>query len=85
MELAQAKPSYPMQAKSRRIEGWVTIAFTVTASGSVSNAHVVGGSPTGVFDSAGLATIQKFRFKPKMVNGNPVSQSATKTFRFNLK
>lgn len=84
VELVQAKPNYPMRAKSRHIEGWIKIAFTVTASGSVTNAHVVGASPPGMFDSSALETIQKFKFKPKIVNGKAVNGEATKTFSFKL-
>lgn len=84
VELAQAKPSYPMRAKSRNIEGWVKIEFTVTASGAVTNAHVVGASPAGIFDDAALAAIQRFRFKAKMVNGKAVNGVATKKFNFTL-
>jgi protein TonB len=84
IELVQAKPSYPMRAKSRNIEGWVKIEFTVTASGAVTNAHVVGASPPGIFDDAALAAIQRFRFKAKMVSGKAVSNVATKKFNFNL-
>lgn len=84
VELAQAKPSYPMRAKSRNIEGWVKIEFTVTASGAVTNAHVMGASPAGIFDDAALAAIQRFRFKAKMVNGKAVNGVATKKFNFTL-
>jgi protein TonB len=84
VELSQAKPSYPMRAKSRNIEGWAKVEFTVTASGAVANAHVVGSSPPGVFDSSALDAIMKFRFKPKMVNGKAVNGSATKKFNFTL-
>ncbi|SJM91189.1 TonB family protein [Crenothrix polyspora] len=84
VELAQAKTIYPPRARSRNIEGWVKIEFTVTASGAVTNAHVVGASPPGIFDAAALTAIQKFRFKPKMVNGKATNGVATKKFNFNL-
>lgn len=84
VELAQAKPTYPMRAKSRNIEGWAKVEFTVTASGAVTNAHIVSASPPGIFDASALEAIQKFRFKAKMVNGKAVNGSATKKFNFNL-
>ncbi|SJM93808.1 energy transducer TonB [Crenothrix polyspora] len=84
VELAQAKPTYPMRAKSRNIEGWAKVEFTVTASGEVTNAHIVSASPPGIFDASALEAIQKFRFKAKMVNGKAVNGSATKKFNFNL-
>ena len=82
--LSQVNPSYPMRAKSRNIEGWVRVQFTVTVSGAVTNAHVVDASPPGIFDSAALAAIQQSRFKPKMVNGKAVNATATRKFNFNL-
>lgn len=84
VEVFQAKPSYPMQAKSRRITGWVKVAFTVTASGEVTDAHVIDASPAGIFNNAALAAIQRSKFKPKISHGKPVSQSASKTFKFDL-
>lgn len=84
-ELSGVKPSYPMMAKSRHIEGKCTVAFTITASGTISNAHAAGCSPPGAFESVSLAAIQRFRFKPRIANGKPVSQNASKTFRFDLR
>ena len=84
VELSGTKPNYPMMAKNRHIEGKCTVAFTITASGSISNAHAAGCSPPGVFENASLDAIQRFRFKPRIINGKPVNQNASKTFRFNL-
>lgn len=77
-------PRYPARALSRHMEGHVTVQFTVSASGSVESPSVVSASPSGVFEEAALANIRQWRFKPKMVNGKPVSQRAVQTINFKL-
>jgi periplasmic protein TonB len=82
--LVRVKPNYPARAASRHIEGWVKIEFTVNPSGSVANARVIGASPPGIFDEAALDAIKKWKFKPKIVNGNAVVQRAVQTLKFTL-
>lgn len=82
--VARVNPVYPARATSRHIEGWVKIEFTVTPSGTVSNPSVVSASPPGIFDSAALDAIRKWKFKPRMVNGQAVTQRAVQTVKFTL-
>lgn len=82
--ISRVKPVYPARATSRHIEGWVKIEFTVTPSGTVSGPSVVSASPSGIFDSAALDAIMRWRFKPKMVNGQAVAQRAVQTIKFTL-
>ena len=48
------------------------VEFTVTSSGSVSDAQVVEAQPPGVFDAAALAAVRKFKYKPRLADGMPV-------------
>lgn len=57
-------PRYPALALRRRIEGEVTVAFTVRADGGVESPRVVSATPSGVFEEAALAAIQRWRFEP---------------------
>lgn len=82
--LVRVQPTYPMRAASRRIEGWVKIEFTVTASGGVANPSVAGSSPPGIFDDAALDAIKKWKFKQKIVDGSPVAQRAVQVLKFKL-
>ncbi|CAG7856207.1 hypothetical protein MCAMS1_00609 [biofilm metagenome] len=82
--IARVNPVYPARATSRHIEGWVKIEFTVTPSGTVSSPSVVSASPPGIFDSAALDAIRKWKFKPRMVNGQAVTQRAVQTVKFTL-
>jgi protein TonB len=66
-------PAYPAGARAQKIQGRVVVAYTVTPSGSVSNARVVSASPPGVFNAAALAAVRQWRFKPSAQGGSRTS------------
>ena len=77
-------PQYPRKALMAKIEGWVKVKFTITASGTVANPEVVDAKPRRIFDREAIRAILKFKFKPKVVNGVGVEQIATQTIGFEL-
>ena len=83
--LVRIEPQYPSRASSRGIEGWVLLEFTVTETGAVSDAKVVDHEPSGIFDSAALRAVAKWKYKPKVVNGKGVPRQGVQiVLRFNL-
>jgi protein TonB len=82
--LERVPPKYPARAASRHIEGWVKIEFTITTSGEVENAVVVGSEPPEIFDDAALKAINQWTFKEKTVDGVAVEQRAVQTLQFKL-
>lgn len=82
--IVRIAPQYPRKALMAKIEGWVKIKFTITASGSVTNPEVVDAKPRRMFDREAIRAILKFKFKPKIVNGVGVEQVATQTIEFDL-
>ena len=83
--LSRVMPNYPGVARSRKLEGWVMVEVTVSRNGSVSNPRVVGASPSGVFESAALEAILKWRFKPAMRQGVPIEQRVRQRVNFVLR
>lgn len=63
---------YPRRALQRGIEGFVIVEFTVTKQGSVRDPIVVEASPQGIFEQAALDAALKFKYKPRVVNGEPM-------------
>lgn len=57
-------PRYPLTAMRRKLEGQVTLEFTVQPDGSVSSPRVVSATPEGVFDEAALVAVSRWRFEP---------------------
>jgi protein TonB len=82
--LKAVPPSYPPDAYRSRQQGWVEVAFTVTADGKVANAKVSSAQPTRVFDQAALEAVRRWTFKPRMVNGQPAEEQVTRRIEFKL-
>jgi protein TonB len=82
--LSRQPPEYPYKAARRGIEGWVRVAFDVTETGTVENAEVIESDPPGVFDIAATRAVSRWRFKPRIVNGEAVSGKASQVVEFKL-
>ncbi len=78
-------PKYPKKAAKRRQQGWVKVQFIITVAGKVKSPFVVASKPNGVFDKAALKAIRRWKFKPKIVNGQRVAQRAVQTIKFKLR
>jgi len=82
--LAQIPPIYPMVAKRRNIEGWVTVRFVVDEQGQVGRITVLAAEPEGIFEQSVLRCIAGWRFKPGTVGGTPVKSLVEQTITFKL-
>ena len=85
MPLVRPNPEYPASAISRQLEGWVQVQFSVTAVGSVRDAIVVASEPGTTFDEAALKAIARWRYNPRVVDGEAVERVGLQTvIRFEL-
>jgi len=75
---------YKKPSKSRRIEGWVKVKFTITETGTVKNAKVIESQPDSIFDHAALKTIARVKFQPKTIDGKAVEQLVIRKLKFTL-
>lgn len=82
--LQRIPPSYPAEARRAGVSGYVTIDVTVNPDGSVRKARVVDAKPRGLFEAAAVTAIQKWRFKPKTVDGKAVEFHGVQTVKFDL-
>jgi protein TonB len=83
--LVRVPPDYPARAVNRGIEGWVLVEFTITGTGSVKDAKVVDSKPSNIFNDAALKAISRWRYNPKIENGQPVERVGVRTIiRFDL-
>lgn len=72
LPIVKVAPIYPRRAQSRGIEGFVIVEFTVTKNGSVRDAKVVHAEPADIFNRAAIAATLKFKYKPRVVDGEPM-------------
>jgi protein TonB len=85
LPLVNIQPTYPTRAAQRGIEGWAQVSFTVTETGGVRDVFVVDAEPAGMFDQASIRAAERFRFQPRVVNGQPVEvPNVQYVFRFQL-
>lgn len=72
LPIVKVAPVYPRRAQTRGIEGYVLLEFVVTKTGAVRDPVVIEASPPGIFDRAAIQAALKFKYKPKVVNGEPI-------------
>ncbi len=72
LPIVKVQPIYPRRAQSRGIEGYVIVEFTVTKSGTTKDIRIVESKPPGIFDKASLQAAAKFKYKPRVVDGQPI-------------
>ena len=93
LPIVKVQAAYPRRALRRRMIGWVIVEFTITEQGTVRDPFVVENcgrilhagqstdcddSPNGIFDSAATKAALKFKYKPKVINGNPVATNGVR-------
>jgi len=71
LPIVKVQPIYPRRALSRGVEGYVMVEFTVTKQGTTRNVRVVE-STSSMFDNAAVKAAQKFKYKPRVVDGQPI-------------
>ncbi len=82
--LVRVSPVYPSRALTYGIEGYVVVQFDVTAEGLVVNVVIIE-STDSVFDSAAIKAAERFKFKPRVVDGLALaSYGIQNMFRFTL-
>lgn len=85
LPIVKVAPTYPRRAAQRGIEGYVVLEFTVTQLGTVEDPIVIEAEPPGVFDSAAIAAALRFKYRPKMENGQPIAVTGVRNIiRFEL-
>ena len=82
--VVQIAPNYPRRAKLAKLQGSVTLAVTIRPDGSVADAEVIEAEPKKIFDEAAVTAMLRWKFRPKIVDGQPQAQRARQTIEFTL-
>jgi protein TonB len=78
--LEQVRPQYPPLARQARIQGVVVLEAVINKEGTVDNLKVITGHPLLI--NAALDAVKQWRYKPTMLNGEPVEVVTTITVNF---
>ncbi len=79
LPIVKVAPQYPRRALSRGIEGYAVIEYTVTKQGTVRDPRVVESKPEGVFDKAAVKSASRYKYKPRVIDGQPVEVPGVRT------
>lgn len=80
--IKRVEPSYPVMAKSARVQGPVIVEVTINEKGIVESARAVSGHP--LLRDAALNAARSWRWEPTILNQVPVKVIGTITFIFKL-
>lgn len=82
--LVKTPPVYPIRAKRRGIQGYVTVEFCITPHGLVDQIKIIKAEPGTIFNKSVYNCVSRWKFKPGTVEGIPVATQAQTTIRFEL-
>jgi periplasmic protein TonB len=81
--ISRVEPTYPEVARKARISGIVIVECIIDKNGVVRDVKVLKPLPFGL-DQAAAAAVQKWRFRPGTLNGQPVDVIFNLTVNFKL-
>jgi periplasmic protein TonB len=78
----QTRPAYPALARQARIQGNVILHAIIDKDGNVAQLEVISGHPLLV--QSALDAVKQWRYKPTLLNGDPVEVDTTITVTFTM-
>ena len=76
-------PEYPEEARAKGIEGAVVLEAVISMEGSPLNLYVLS-SPDLALSEAAMKAVRRWRYKPTLLNGEPVEVVTNITVQFEL-
>ncbi len=78
----KVQPSYPPLARQARIQGQVVLQAVISKDGAIEGLKLISGHP--MLAPAAIDAVKQWRYKPYILNGEPVEVDTTITVNFTL-
>lgn len=75
-------PVYPPIAREAGVQGTVMLEATISADGTIGNVRVISGN--AMLQQAAIDAVSRWRYRPYLLNGQPVEVEATVSVVFSL-
>jgi protein TonB len=82
MLIQKTTPTYPPIAKAARVSGTVVIQAKISKQGTIEDLHVVSGP--AMLQQAALDAVKSWRYRPYLLNNEPVEVETTVNVIFTL-
>jgi periplasmic protein TonB len=82
LKIRDVKPNYPPLARQARIQGSVMLQAVISKDGSIEGLKVISGHPMLI--PAALDAVKQWKYKPYILNGEPVEVDTQITVNFTL-
>src|SRR5205809_6752730 len=80
--IRKVQPAYPPLARQARIQGQVVLQAEISKDGSIENLRLISGHP--MLAPAAIEAVKQWRYKPYLLNGEPVAVETTVQVNFTL-
>ena len=80
--IKKVQPSYPPLARQARIQGTVLLQAEISKDGAIENLRLISGHP--MLAPAAIEAVKQWRYKPYMLNGEPVAVETQVQVNFTL-
>jgi periplasmic protein TonB len=80
--IRKIQPNYPPLARQARIQGSVLLQAVISKDGAIENLRLISGHP--MLAPAALEAVKQWRYKPYILNGEPVEVETQITVNFTL-
>jgi protein TonB len=80
--IKKVTPNYPQLAKQARIQGTVVLQAEISKEGTIQNLQLISGHP--MLAPAAIEAVKQWRYKPYLLNGEPVAVETQVVVNFSL-
>jgi protein TonB len=78
----KVNPNYPPLARQARIQGTVILQAEISKTGDIQNLRLISGHP--MLAPAAIDAVKQWKYKPYLLNGEPVEVETTVQVNFTL-
>jgi len=80
--IRKIQPNYPPLARQARIQGSVLLQAEISKDGTIENLRLISGHP--MLAPAAIEAVKQWKYKPYILNGEPVEVETQITVNFTL-
>lgn len=80
--VTKVNPEYPEEARAKHVEGFVVMRAAISKEGVVESLNVLSGD--SLLAPAATTAVKQWKYKPYLLNGQPVAVETQVTVKFEL-